>query len=177
MASAFFQANDFMVPELVRLLEETARQYAGPSALDLFAGVGVFSLPLARYFNTVVAVENSDASCRLCSANALSAAPGRIQVVCADVSRWMESQPPSARRPFDLILLDPPRTGAGTRVMERIREWAPETILYVSCDPQTLVRDLAPLSPGDYRIDLVVGLDMFPQTYHFETVVRLSKRH
>jgi 23S rRNA (uracil1939-C5)-methyltransferase len=59
--------------------------------------------------------------------------------------------------------------------MEQIRKWAPATILYVSCDPQTLSRDIAGISPRDYRIDFIQGLDMFPQTFHFETVVRLAR--
>ena len=175
-ASAFFQANDFMAPELVRLVQESAQHASGASVLDLFAGVGLFSLPLARHFQKVVAVENSNSSCRLCTVNASATAPGRIQVICADVSGWLGSETSSTPGPFSMILLDPPRTGAGIPVMERIREWAPEVILYVSCDPQTLARDLAIISPGDYQIDLVEGLDMFPQTYHFETVVRLVRR-
>lgn len=60
--------------------------------------------------------------------------------------------------------------------MKRLAEWAPEIIVYVSCDPQTLIRDLAALPARDYRIDFVEGLDLFPQTYHIETVVRLRRR-
>jgi 23S rRNA (uracil1939-C5)-methyltransferase len=60
--------------------------------------------------------------------------------------------------------------------MDRIQKWAPKTIIYVSCDPQTLSRDIARISARDYELNLVEGLDMFPQTYHFETVVRLTKR-
>jgi 23S rRNA (uracil1939-C5)-methyltransferase len=173
--SVFFQANDFMISELVRLVLELG-QNAGGSALDLFSGVGLFSMPLARYFKTLISVENSAASCRLCSANASMAGFDRIQIICADVFEWMQSQAVSAVRPWDLIVLDPPRTGAGIKVMERIKEWAPGTILYVSCDPQTLIRDLSRISPGDYQIESVEGLDLFPQTYHFETVVRLTNR-
>jgi len=76
---------------------------------------------------------------------------------------------------FNLILLDPPRSGAGAQVMEQIRSLAPGTIIYVSCDPQTLGRDLFSIPREEYRIDRIEGLDMFPQTYHFETVVRLVK--
>jgi 23S rRNA (uracil1939-C5)-methyltransferase len=173
-ASVFFQANDFMISELVGFAQESAKNAGANSALDLFAGGGLFSLPLARYSKKVVAVESSPSSCRLCSANASAAGFSHIQVVCADVSAWMESESASSPQ-FDLIVLDPPRTGAGAGVMEHIRKWAPQTILYVSCDPQTLSRDLARLTPGGYRIDLVEGLDLFPQTYHFETVVRLIK--
>ena len=174
-ASVFFQANDFMVSELVAIVRESAKGAGNGSALDLFAGVGIFSLPLARQFAKVVAVENSPAACRLCSTNASAAGFSHIQVVCADVYAWLKSELPPGPHKFDLILLDPPRTGAGADIMGQIRERAPETILYVSCDPQTLSRDLTKISTCDYRIDLVEGLDMFPQTYHFETVVRLVR--
>ncbi len=174
-ASAFFQANDFMISELVALIGDLARSAGNEFVLDLFAGVGLFSLPLARQFAQVVAIENSPSACRLCAGNAKASGLSQIQVVCADASEWMKSNGASTRPDPDLIVLDPPRTGAGPDVMERIREWAPKMIIYVSCDPQTLMRDLTVVSPRDYDIDFVQGLDMFPQTYHFETVVRLIK--
>ncbi len=174
-ASVFFQANDFMVPELVALIRALAKDAGSQSALDLFAGVGLFTLPLARQFSEVIAIENSSSACRLCSANAKAAGLGQVRVVCADVSSWMESEEATGQPEFDLIVLDPPRIGAGSGIMEQIRRRAPKTIIYVSCDPQTLARDLAKISPRDYRIDFVEGLDMFPQTYHFETVVRLVR--
>jgi len=77
---------------------------------------------------------------------------------------------------FDLVLLDPPRQGAGPEIMRSLVEWTPETIVYVSCDPQTLMRDLAALSARHYQIDVIAGLDLFPQTFHIETVVRLRRR-
>ncbi|MBN1567325.1 MAG: class I SAM-dependent RNA methyltransferase [Acidobacteria bacterium] len=174
-ASVFFQANDFMVSDLVALVQDSAKGYGSNSALDLYSGVGLFSLPLARQFKNVVAVENSPSSCRLCSSNAKAAGLNNIQVVSADAASWMQAGECAQSDPFDLIVLDPPRTGAGCEVMEQIRKLAPKTILYVSCDPQTLSRDLAMISPEDYRIDFIQGLDMFPQTFHFETVVRLTK--
>ena len=169
-ASVFFQANDFMVSELVSLVENWAGKGNG-SALDLFAGVGLFSLPLARRYPEVVAVEGSSAA-RLCAANASSAGIKNLQVIRADVASWMQSV---ESLQFETILLDPPRTGAGPAVMECIREWSPRTLLYVSCDPQTLVRDISKIAATDYRIDRIEGLDLFPQTYHFETVVRLLR--
>ncbi len=171
-ASVFFQANDFMVTELVKVVQNLIKGVHAQRALDLFAGVGLFSLPLATKFDSVVAVENSSSASRLCSRNARNSGVGNIESVCADVSTWLESQHKSL---FDLIVLDPPRAGAGTDVMNQISKLAPEVIIYVSCDPQTLTRDLAAISPRDYGICDVVGLDMFPQTYHFETVVRLEK--
>ena len=174
-ATVFFQANDFMVPELVALVGELAKDAGSQSALDLFAGVGLFTLPLARQFSEVIAIENSLSACRLCSANAKAAGFGHVRIICADVSSWLESEQAAAQSRFDLIVLDPPRIGAGSGIMEQIRMYAPKTIIYVSCDPQTLARDLSKLSPCEYRIDFVQGLDMFPQTYHFETVVRLIR--
>ncbi len=174
-ASAFFQANDFMLNELVTTAQELAKNGGKASALDLYSGVGFFSLPLAQQYRKVVAVENSPSASRLCHRNATSAGIDNIQVVCADVFTWMEAEGSIKSPEFDLILLDPPRTGAGQKVMTQIKEWAPAVIIYVSCDPQTLCRDIAFLSDLDYQIDLVEGLDLFPQTYHFETIVRLKR--
>jgi 23S rRNA (uracil1939-C5)-methyltransferase len=174
-ASVFFQANDFMVSELVALVQNLAKPTHSGPALDLFAGVGLFSLPLAHRFTQVVAVENSLPASRLCLQNANAAGLGNVQAACADVATWLEVQGRSAAGSFDLVLLDPPRTGAGSKVMKHISELAPKRILYISCDPQTLIRDLAAISPRDYTIRLVEGLDMFPQTYHFETVVQLDR--
>ena len=174
--SVFFQANDFMIPDLVQLVRELAGDPPRNAAADLFAGVGLFSLPLAFHFKSVVAVENSQAASRLCSDNARAAGADSLRTVCADVDRWLESAKSGHMPDIDLIVLDPPRSGAGAGVMAKIRTLSPETILYVSCDPQTLCRDLACVPCEEYRIDRIEGLDMFPQTYHFETVVRLIRR-
>jgi 23S rRNA (uracil1939-C5)-methyltransferase len=175
-ASVFFQANDFMVPKLYGRVQELAAGGKRRSALDLFSGVGLFSLPLARQFETVVAVESSAAACRLCVSNARTAGLANVRVAAADVLSWMQTRESAGESSFDLIVLDPPRSGAGLEVMQLIGKWAPERIVYVSCDPQTLCRDLAGVVPLGYAIDLVEGLDMFPQTFHFETIVRLKKR-
>lgn len=174
--ATFFQANDFLIAELVAtVLDLAACTRPGP-ALDLFCGVGLFSLPLARRFENVVAVENSPVAARLCAVNAEAAGFPNIKTVCADVSAWMKTVGSIAPPAYTLIVLDPPRSGAGPEVMNRIVEWAPESIIYVSCDPQTLCRDLALLPYRDYQIDHAEGLDFFPQTYHFETIVRLKRR-
>jgi 23S rRNA (uracil1939-C5)-methyltransferase len=173
-ASAFFQANEFMLEELMTLVLNLAAE--GNAALDLFSGAGFFSLPLARRYRGVVAVESNPEAHRLCVGNAAHARLDNIQPMCADVLDWMEAVGSIAAPGHDLILLDPPRAGAGLEVMKRLAEWVPKTIIYVSCDPQTLIRDLAALPARDYRIDFVEGLDLFPQTYHIETVVRLKRR-
>ena len=178
----FFQANDFMVGALVEEVvnsvstDESRRleKAGGGTALDLYSGVGLFSLPLSRQFNIVTAVESSRASSRFGAVNAAAAGCANISNVCADVAVWLESQ--SARR-FDCIVLDPPRAGVSPNVMEELVRLAPEVIIYVSCDPHTLVRDLGRMNPNYYRIESITGLDMFPQTCHFETVVKLVDGH
>jgi 23S rRNA (uracil1939-C5)-methyltransferase len=174
-ASVFFQANDFIVPDLVDHVMACAKDTGNNHALDLFSGVGLFSLPLACRFQNVIAVENSTQSCQFCAENAANAGLTNIRTVRADVVTWMQSESVRGMAPLDLVVLDPPRTGANQEIFEHLRQWAPQTIIYVSCDPQTLVRDLALLTPRHYKIDSIEGFDMFPQTYHFETVVRLRK--
>lgn len=173
--AAFFQANDFMLTELVQTVLQLADPVSRHSALDLFCGVGLFTLPLARRFETVRGIDSSRLACDLARSNASAAGLQNIQITCEDVAGWMESLRRSSSRSFDLIVLDPSRAGAGPEVMNRSRGCAPEMILYVSCDPQTLARDLASIPGREYRIDYIQGLDLFPQTYHFEAVVRLTK--
>jgi len=171
----FFQANDFLLDDLVSEVLLLAKSSTAESALDLFCGVGLFTLPLASRFQKVVAVERSAASCRLCILNAKAAGLTNIRTVCADVSEWMSKMSAVASPAFDLLILDPPREGAGSAIMNQIREWGPETIIYVSCDPQTLCRDVSLLAGRGYIIDFIEGLDLFPQTYHFETILRLKR--
>jgi 23S rRNA (uracil1939-C5)-methyltransferase len=173
-ASVFFQANDLMLGELIKTVSDLA--VGGKAALDLFSGVGFFSLPLARRYRSVTAVESDSEAHQLCVRNAAHACLESIQPICGDVLDWMSAVGSIAAPGYDLILLDPPRAGAGLEVMKRLAEWAPEIVIYVSCDPQTLIRDLAALPARDYRIDFIEGLDLFPQTYHIETVVRLRRR-
>jgi 23S rRNA (uracil1939-C5)-methyltransferase len=173
--SVFFQANDYILSDLVSEVSSLAGIAGTGTALDLFCGVGLFTLPLARQFRKVVAVESSPAACRLCSMNSSAAGFGHIQIVCTDVSAWMKALSSFAPPAFDLVVLDPPRVGVGLEVMNRIREWAPETVIYISCDPKTLCRDVSLLARHDYVIDFIEGLDLFPQTYHFETIVRLRR--
>ena len=173
--SAFFQVNDFMVSELVSCVMSLVQEAGPESALDLYGGVGLFSLPLARHTREVVVVESNPIAASLCRANAATAGLTNVSVIQEDAVEWLSSTASPAASDTDLILLDPPRTGAGQAMMDRIPETGARTVIYVSCDPQTLVRDLVALCRHGYRTDFVEGLDLFPQTYHFETVVRLRR--
>jgi 23S rRNA (uracil1939-C5)-methyltransferase len=171
----FFQANDALIADLAALVSDLARDAGTSAAADLFAGVGLFTLPLARRFERVVAVERSAAAADLCARNTAEAGLVNVEVVTADALRWMEAMSSMAPPAFDLVVLDPPRSGAGAGVMEQLCAWAPERIVYVSCDPNTLVRDVG-AAIRHYRLDHIEGIDLFPQSYHFETVVRLRHR-
>jgi 23S rRNA (uracil1939-C5)-methyltransferase len=174
--SAFFQANDFLAEELLNSVMDLSGASPEGAALDLYSGVGLFTLPLAHRFGKVTAVESSPVSCALASANVAAARLQNVRVVHAKVAEWMLSAGSVAAPTFETIVLDPPRSGAGQVVMDKIREWVPETVVYVSCDPQTLVRDLSVIPSSEFEIRCVQGLDLFPQTFHFETIVLLKRR-
>ena len=171
---SFFQVNRFLLDELVHTAIGEAR---GKLALDLFAGVGLFSVPLANRFERLIAVEANAAAARDLEANLQSsgaASPNlRQTTVEAFLEHWHE-------RP-DLVVLDPPRTGVAARALARLIKIAPQEIVYLSCDPATLARDLAILAgeaqnPRGYQISELHLVDIFPQTYHIEALVRLSRR-
>src|SRR5947208_660614 len=140
--STFFQANYLLLGPMVEKVRELARDAGLAAALDLFSGAGLFALPLAHQFRRVVAVEASPHASRLCERNARDAGLIHVQCICAAVTAWMKAVGSVAAPDFDLVVLDPPRAGAGNDVMQQLVEWSPETIIYVSCDPQTLARDL-----------------------------------
>jgi len=163
---SFFQVNRFLIDGLV----DTALADAdGETAVDLYAGVGLFSLPLAQRFAAVTAVESGARAVEDLRFNAERAGIG-IRAERGDAETWLEAL---ATAP-DFILLDPPRAGIGKRVVERLAQLRVPRLAIVSCDPATLARDLAGLLAAGYRIQRMTLVDLFPQTYHLETVVRLE---
>ena len=171
-AASFFQANRFLLEPLARTVVELVP--AGDSRiLDLYAGVGLFALPLAaRDGCETVAVEQSGLAAEDARVSARRAGLGLLSVRVAEVEQALSELPPRAG---ERIVLDPPRTGAGRRVVEALAARRPETIVYVSCDPPTLGRDLALFAAHGYRPDVVHLFDQFPKTFHMETVVRLRQ--
>lgn len=164
---SFFQVNKFLVEELVR--EVADREESGILALDLFAGAGLFSVPLAKRFERVISVESNPAAARDLEVN--TAGKGAIEVRTADAERFLEK----FKEKPDLVVLDPPRAGMENAALVRLSRIAPARISYVSCEPPTLARDLAVLRGGGYEISEVHLFDLFPQTFHMEAVVRLRR--
>lgn len=167
-ARAFFQVNKEL---LNSILEFALEGFTGACAVDLYCGVGLFTLPLARRFEHVIAVEANNVATNFARQNLKHAGLDWVNVVTMPVAEW--SRTVEDFHP-ELILLDPPRAGAESVVITRILELAPKNICYVSCDPATLARDLRKLLAGGYQLDELAGFDMFPQTHHIETIVRLS---
>ena len=167
-AEAFFQINPSLLGPLIDFALGDA---SGESVLDLYCGVGLFTLPLARRFKNVVAVEANPAAARFARRNLQQATLANARVITATVTDWFRSR---SVGPVDFVLLDPPRAGAESAVIKGILDLRPAEICYVSCDPATLARDLKKLIAGGYAINSIAAFDLFPQTHHVETVVRLS---
>jgi 23S rRNA (uracil1939-C5)-methyltransferase len=161
----FFQVNRSLIDELVRIVA-TGRQ--GKIAWDLYAGVGLFSRVLARTFQQVVAVEAA-------GNNLLRSfkGPGK-RAVEATTAEFLRSAVLQRERP-ELVVMDPPRAGVGAEVCSLLARISPPEIVYVSCDPVTLARDLKALADAGYSITELHMVDMFPQTFHLESVVVLRK--
>ena len=168
---SFFQVNRFLVDELVKEVADS--QENARLALDLFAGVGLFSVALAKRFSRVVAVESNPAAARDLEWNASGRSGGRgVEIRSADVEPFLNKL---KDRP-DLVALDPPRAGLTPGIVKSLARLAPARITYVSCDPPTLARDLAALASSGYEISGVHLFDLFPQTFHMEAVVHLRRR-
>jgi 23S rRNA (uracil1939-C5)-methyltransferase len=176
---SFFQVNRFLIEELLAAVTKGAK---GELALDLYAGVGFFTLPLAKTFTKVVSVDANLAATRDLYANA--------ELAGVTVTTHNEHTEDYLKKPQDrpdLVVLDPPRSGLGAEAAGKLLGLGAPEIVYLSCDPSTLARDLAVLTgsakkPAEiitagpfYEITAVDMFDLFPQTFHIETLVRLRR--
>jgi len=172
-ATAFFQISSLAAAALTRLVIEGAALTGTERVLDLYGGVGTFTLPLTRLAKEVVGVE----------ANAVAAADARhnLRSNGCDGARIVQAQTEQAlpglaqEGPWDLVVLDPPRQGVSRRVLDLIANMAVPRLVYVSCDPSTLARDLGILVPAGYRCTGLTPVDLFPQTFHLESVAVLER--
>jgi 23S rRNA (uracil1939-C5)-methyltransferase len=165
-AGSFFQTNRHLPDQLVEIV---TGGHSGRLALDLYAGVGLFSSPLARAFDRVIAVEAGNSSHRDLRHNAHD----NVQAVHDTTQHYLERATP--RGTPDLVVVDPPRAGLGEKVVRAIARIAPRRLTYVSCDPATLSRDLRLLIESGLRVEQIHLIDLFPQTYHIESVVHLAR--
>lgn len=171
---AFFQVNRFLVDALVRTVGEQAGS-GGGIAWDLFAGVGLFTRALAERFAQVVAVEGAEAAAADLLAGSRAKGGLRLyETVRLPAIEFLRIQQTQRERP-DVVVLDPPRAGLGVEGAELLGKISPTRIVYVSCDPITLARDLRVLVDSGYKLQTLHLVDLFPQTFHLESVVMLER--
>ena len=164
-AGSFFQTNRFLADDLVRTVVEGA---SGRLALDLYSGVGLFANHLSKRFHQVFAVESDPTSLNDLKANAQK----NVNVAQATTEQFLQK---SLNLNPDLVVVDPPRAGLGERAAKLLAALRVPRITYLSCDPTTLARDLRLLLDFGYRVEEVHLIDLFPQTFHIESLVRLAR--
>jgi len=169
---SFFQVNRYLVDALVDEVVGPCDGAAATSgtAIDLYAGVGLFSLPLAARFERVIAVERGGTATRDLEWNTAQW-KSNVQAIQSATEDYLRG----VTEPPDRIMADPPRAGLGKEATEQLLRIEAPRLVIVSCDPATLARDLK-LLQAKYSVERVSMVDLFPQTFHFETVVHLSKR-
>jgi 23S rRNA (uracil1939-C5)-methyltransferase len=160
---SFFQVNRFLIEQLV---EKALSAVTGATALDLYAGVGLFALPLTKRFASVTAVETGSSAARDLEVNAERAGVS----ITLELARVEDYLAKLVKTP-DFVLADPPRAGLGKTVVKDLNRVAAPRLTIVSCDPATLARDIAALNR--YKIESLTLVDLFPQTYHLETIASL----
>jgi 23S rRNA (uracil1939-C5)-methyltransferase len=166
-AESFFQVNTMAAAALVELVLAYADPQPTDVVLDLYCGVGLFSLALADQVAEVIGIESSPSACEDFAVNAgertnLTLHEGAVEAVLPALLAQGQRA--------DLVVLDPPRAGAGLDVLAGLAELGPRRIIYISCDPATLARDAVHLAAAGYRLVEAQPVDLFPQTYHVETV-------
>jgi 23S rRNA (uracil1939-C5)-methyltransferase len=170
----FFQTNSAQADRLVDVVKEHAGPVNGAQVVDVYCGVGLFSLAMAAAGAHVIGVEIVESAIVAARKNAEANGLAGITFHAGDARKVLAEVLPAELSP-KVLVLDPPRAGAGGKVMRRIARACPERIVYVSCNPTTLARDLVELRPFGYKMAAVQPIDLFPQTYHVETVVTLTR--
>ena len=161
---SFFQVNAAMAEKMVQHLLNFLPVSLSTTLLDVYCGVGLFSAFLASKCERVIGIESSPAACEDFSFNLDEFDNIELyEGLAEEVIPYLEAKP-------DIVLVDPPRAGLEKRVVDGILKLNPPTIAYVSCDPSTLARDAKRLIEGGYRLKQVTPFDLFPQTYHIESI-------
>ncbi len=163
---SFFQTNRFLIDKLVQVV---VGPRTGRAALDLYAGAGLFTYHLARNFDQVLAIEPSPHS----FADLRRNVPPNVKCIRSTTEVFLAER--ASKLAPDRIVVDPPRSGLGEKAAKALGRMSASHVTYVSCDPATLSRDLRVLLEFGYRVEQVHLVDMFPQTYHMETVLHLAR--
>lgn len=172
-ATAFFQVNGQAAEMLTRLVVEGAALTGAERVLDLYCGVGTFTVPLGRLAREIMGIETSAAAAADATHNLRVNGVAGARVLQTQVEQALPSLEKGG--PWNLLVLDPPRQGCSRRVLEAMSGMAIPRVIYVSCDPSTLARDLGILVRAGYRCLSIQPVDLFPQTFHLEAVAVLER--
>ena len=171
-AESFFQVNTVGAAALVEIVAAYADPQPGDVLLDAYCGAGLFALALAELAGEVIGVESSPSACEDFEFNAGDQA--NISLHEGAVEQVLPALRSEGQR-ADIVVLDPPRSGAGPEVIRELAALGPRRMVYVSCDPATLARDAVHLAAAGYRLVEAQPVDLFPQTFHVETVALWDK--
>ncbi|MCA0149429.1 23S rRNA (uracil(1939)-C(5))-methyltransferase RlmD [Rossellomorea vietnamensis] len=169
----FFQTNPTQAQKLVDLAVEMSQPKKTEKMIDLFCGVGTFSLPFASKVEELAGIEIVESSIESAKRNADDNGISNTTFLAKDARKGIDQMLETFGHP-QLLMLDPPRSGAGGKVMRRIGRAKPERIVYVSCNPDTFATDIKELEPFGYTLDAVQPVDLFPHTVHVECVATLT---
>ncbi len=169
---SFFQTNRLLADSFA---QQAVDGLAGDTAVELFSGVGYFTLRLARAVRRVIAVEANPAAVRDLESNRNRAGAQNIDSQAVSSAEYLEKRAARKQPRPDAVFLDPPRAGLGRRAAEHLAALGAPAIVYVSCDPATLGRDLAALIAHGYRLARLRLVDLFPQTFHIESIATLER--
>lgn len=172
-ATAFFQVSGLAAGLLTRLVLQAASLTGGERVLELYCGVGTFTVPLARRARAVLGIEANAAAATDAVYNLRENGCPTARIIQGQVEQLLPALAQEA--PWDLVVADPPRQGCSRRILEAMAKLAVPRIVYVSCDPSTLARDLAILAGSGYRCLRIQPVDLFPQTFHLESVALLQR--
>ena len=173
---AFYQIN----PVQTEVLYRTALEYAGltgtETVVDAYCGTGTIGIFASRNAARVIGVENNRDAVRDAISNAKANRADNVRFYTADASDFLQGMAKAGEH-ADVVILDPPRAGSDERFLSAVTTVAPERVVYVSCNPETLARDLGYLTRHGYRVERMQPVDMFPHTEHIETVCQLVLRN
>jgi 23S rRNA (uracil1939-C5)-methyltransferase len=170
----FFQVNWEQNRNMVRTVLDFAALTGSETVLDLYCGIGNFALPLAKKAKTVIGIESGYSSIEDAQANAKLNGITNTEFIADDMQKGLKTLLQRKMR-ADVVVLDPPRAGATLKTLERVLAFVPQKIIYVSCNPSTLARDLKFFHLFGFRLDRLQPVDMFPYTYHIECVAEMVR--
>ena len=171
---SFYQINPVQTEKLYGKAMELAGLNENSTVLDAYCGIGTIGLVAAKTAGSVIGVELNPDAVKDAISNAKRNNSKNARFYCADAGDFMQELAENGER-FDVVFMDPPRSGSSKKFIESLAVASPETVVYISCNPETLARDLQMMTQQGYKVKKICPVDMFPHTNHIECVVLLSR--